>query len=78
MKVILFLAAVYALIINQCHEKDRTASKSKPLPVQYAQSQAKDTIQDNSTDVQFAGMKYSASGILPLTRYAISKNVAKN
>jgi hypothetical protein len=77
MKVILFLAAVYALIINQCHEKDNTAKNSKPLPVKYARSEARDTILQSSPDVQFAEYEYSENMPTPatLTRY---RNVAKN
>jgi hypothetical protein len=78
MKVILFLAAVYSLIINQCHEKDKTASNKKPLPVQYTQSVIRDTMQQTSTHIQFAaGLDNSRSGALPMAQFAISKNVAK-
>lgn len=57
MKVILFLAAVYSLIINQCQEKDKTVSSINPLPVEYTQALVKDTtIGKPVTEFSFADM----------------------
>jgi hypothetical protein len=56
MKVILFLAAIYTLIIHQCYQK-KTTILPLPAPVHKAQPIALDTTKQAFTSIILAGHK---------------------
>lgn len=67
MKILLFLAAIYTLIIHQCYQKKNTVVPL-PAPVQHSQYIAKDTARQSFKTIilaEYPGKPVKEKGSYP-------------
>lgn len=68
MKIVLFLAAVYALIINQYHKKTALAPSPTPTPVEEIRAERKDSTHSSATFALYLASPKKSRDLPPIDR----------